>query len=105
MDPAIWSRLPEDLVNKICNMIPMVMERNNALLDDIRFQTHKYSRWYYNTISLFGFDNAYFVMYDDLRNVLKIPDTFPEVITIDLVVEGMWRNLTHEQRDEIILSS
>lgn len=105
LDPVIWSQLPDEIVNKICNMIAKIRVRNNAFLEEIRFQGRRYSRWYYNTMSLFGMDNVYYVMYDDMRNVLQVEDAFPEDMPFETVVEEMWRGLRHEQRDEIIVCS
>ena len=56
-------------------------------------------------MSLFGMDNVYYVMYDDMRNVLQVEDAFPEDMPFETVVEEMWRGLRHEQRDEIIVCS
>ena len=103
MDPSIWSRLPYDIIQKICNMVPKLRETNTELMAEIRFQPQKYAHWYYNTLSLFGFDNVYYVMYDDMRNILHVADTFPEDMPYERVVEEMWRGLTSEQRDEIVV--
>jgi hypothetical protein len=97
LDPKIWGNLPEVLIDKICNM-------NTNLIDEIKFQPHKYARWYYNCVGLFGINNAYTVMYDDMRHILNVLDTYSEDTPYETVVENMWRGLTPEDRDEIIIT-
>ena len=100
MDPC-WKNLPTELVEKICNFLPKVRRMNPELLQEIRDQTHKFDKWFCNSSSLFGFTNAYFVMYDDMINVWKVRDDFPEEMPLEYVVVNMWKKLTPEERSEI----
>ena len=104
LDPKIWGNLPDFLIDKICNMILLVRTCNTRLIDEIRFQPHKYARWYYNCVGLFGLNNATIVMYDDMRHILNVRDTYSEDMPYETVVENMWRGLTPEDRDEIIMT-
>ena len=105
MDPKIWSRLPCSLIEKICNMIPKVRDVNKELMEEIRFQERKFLHLYYNSVALFGEYNAYWVMYDDMRNILNIPDNLSEDMHIEQVVETLWTRISSEERDELIMYS
>lgn len=102
MDPC-WKNLPIELVEKICNFLPKVRKINTLLSEEIRFQPNKFDRWYFNAASLFGFNHAYSIMYDDLRYVMQVPDVFPEEMPIEEVVVNMWRKMSPEQRDIFLI--
>lgn len=103
MDPC-WKNLPDDLVEKVCNFLPKVRRIDQALSEDIRNQWYKFDEWYFNCMSLFGIDNAHQVMYDDLRHITNVPDVYPEEMLIEEVVKNMWKTLTPDQRDEILMT-
>lgn len=102
MDPC-WKNLPLDLVYKICNMLPHVNRVNPLLLDDIKNQAHIFDKYYYNVLSMFGIDNAWGVIYDDLKYIAHVPDIYGEDDDLEHVVCMMWRSATQEQRMQITL--
>ena len=65
MDPALWSRLPDDLIAKICTMACM-NRVHPQYMDDIRTQMYILDRVYYTYGSIFGFRDAWVYMYDDI---------------------------------------
>ena len=103
MDPC-WKNLPCELVEKICNYLPKVRRIENTLSEDIRNQWYKFDRWHFNYGSLFGFNNVYYVMYDDLKNWAHINDNYPEEMPLEDVVKNMWMTLTSEHRDVILMT-
>lgn len=104
MDPC-WKHLPIEIVEKICNFLPQVRRIDENLSQEIRDQTYKFDMWFYNMSSLFGFNDAYYVMYDDLINVLKVKDDFPEEMPLENVVLNMWKKLTPEERVRVYTST
>jgi hypothetical protein len=102
MDPC-WKNLPIDLVYKICNMLTKVRRLNARLAYDIKYQWHAFDRYYYNAMSLFGLDQVWWVLYDDLRNIADIQDTYEENNDLEYVVREMWKSATQEQRYEIVV--
>ena len=103
MDPC-WKLLPYDLVEKICNMLIKVRRIDTQLSDEIQIQWYKYDKWFYNCMSLFGMNNVYYIMYDDLINIAELHDDFPNEMNIIQVVQEMWKKCSHEQRDEITMT-
>lgn len=103
MDPC-WKELPIEIAEYICNFLPKMRRIDATLSEEIRSQMYKFDRWYFNSMSMFGFENAYQVMYDDLRHITHVPDIYPEEMPIEDVVTNMWKTLTPEQRDEILMS-
>ena len=95
--------LPCDLVDKICNMLPKVRKLDKSIADDIKNQTHKFDRYYYNAMSLFGYDQVWWILYDDLRHIAKLPDIYDKNDNLEYVVREMWKSATQEQRDDIVL--
>lgn len=53
---------------------------------------------------LFGRNNALYVIYDDMKNVIGVTDWYPEDMPLHQVVDHMWKSLTPEERNELILS-
>lgn len=102
MDPC-WKLLPRDLVEKICNMLPKVRSMDVRISNDIKNQVHLFDRYYYNAASLFGFDQVWWILYDDLKNIASIPDNYTETEDLEYVVREMWKSATHEQRREIVV--
>lgn len=101
MDP-IWKQLPLEVSEKICNMLPKVRRIDETLKDEIESQWYKYDKYYYNCVQFFGADMAECVMYDDLKNGYGIVDDYPEDTPFTTVIESMWKQLTHEQRNYLI---
>jgi hypothetical protein len=104
MDPC-WKNLPLDLSERVCNALTKVRRIDPSLSDEIVNQWYKYDTWYFNTSSLFGFELANYVMYDDMIHVMKLTDIYPEEMCIDDIIKDMWKRLTPEQRDELIMCS
>ena len=102
MDPC-WKALPLDLVERICNMLPKIRRFNQGVLDDINNQMHLFDKYYWNALTLFGLNNAWYTMYDDLRNISGILDRHPENMPIENVVFEMWKSASREQREEIVV--
>ena len=102
MDPC-WKNLPIDIVDRICNMLPQVRRFNDGVLDDIKYQTHLFNKYYWNVTRLFGFEDVWYAMYDDLRNISNILDTHPENMPIEYVVFEMWKSARPDQREEIVV--
>jgi hypothetical protein len=50
---------------------------------------------------MFGFDQVWWVLYDDLRNIAGIYDDYRESDDLEYVVREMWKSATHEQRLDI----
>lgn len=103
MDPQIWKRLPCELVDKICNTLTKVRRIDGTLADEIKSQWYKFDKWYYECVALFGKDQAYCVMYGDMRAITNVQDTYPEDMEYETVVENMWLSMTPEQRSEILM--
>ena len=101
MDP-VWTQLPLDFAEKICNMLPKVRRMNPILKDEIESQWYKFDKYYYNCVQLFGLSNAEYVMYDDMKNVCQIVDDYPEDMPFMTVIENMWKKMTHEQRNSLV---
>lgn len=102
MDPC-WNLLPRDLVEKICNMLIRVRRLDSSIANDIKNQIHLFDRYYYNALGMFGLDQVWWVLYDDLRNIASIPDTYHETDDLEYVVRDMWNSATHKQRREIVV--
>ena len=105
MDATIWGNLPRELVEKICNMLPHVRRIPKEIRDDIVNQWSIFDRYYWNTVILFGFWDAYGVMYDDIRNVIGLGDDLPEEMPLEIVVHTLWTRLTPEDRTELLLTT
>lgn len=103
MDPQIWKRLPCELVDKICNNLTYLRKIDETLADEIKNQWYLFTKWYYECVELFGTEQAYGVMYDDMRCIANVADSYPEDMEYETVVENMWRTLTPEQRSEILM--
>ena len=101
MDP-IWQNLPLDLSERVCNALTKVRRIDDLLANDIKNQWYKYDRWYYNVMSLFGVDNAMYVMYDDLKNVCGAVDDYPDNMSLEEVVQHMWMKLSYEYREYLV---
>ncbi len=104
MDPC-WKNLPDEIVYKICNMLPKVRTLNKNLSEDIRYQWYKFDKYYFNCVLLFGTNNALYVMYDDMRNVVGVVDTYPEDMPYPEVVMNMWKGITPEERNELLITA
>lgn len=100
MDPC-WKFLPYDLVEKICNMLSKVRRIDPRIASDINNQSHLFDTYYFNAASLFGFDQVWWVLYDDLRNIAGIYDDYRESDDLEYVVREMWKSATREQRLDI----
>jgi hypothetical protein len=102
MDPC-WKNLPIELAERICNMLPRVRSFDQPVLNDIKNQTHLFNKYYWHVASLFGFDDVWYAMYDDMRNISDILDTHPEDMCIENVVFEMWKSMRPDQRKEIVV--
>lgn len=100
-----WKDLPEELVERICNMLPKVRKINERLSEDIRYQWYKFDKYYFNCVLLFGTNNALYAMYDDMKNVVGAIDHYPEDMPYPEVILNMWKGLTPEERDEVMVTS
>jgi hypothetical protein len=103
MDPQIWKNLPCDIVDKICNSLTEVRRVDGVLANEIKNQWYKFDRWYYDCVALFGSEQAYCVMYDDMRSIVNVEDNYPEEMDYESVVQNMWMSMTPEQRSEILI--
>jgi hypothetical protein len=103
MDPKIWSRLPTELVEKICNMLTKVRRIDPCIKDDIVHQWYKLETYYWRLVGMFGVNNALYMMYDDMKNVAGIYDSYPEDMEFEEVVREMWKETTHEDRTELLI--
>lgn len=104
MDP-IWKELPLDLSERVCNALTKVRRIDATLANEIKNQWHKYNKWYYNYVALFGIDNVLYVMYDDMKNVCGAVDDYPDEMDFETVVQTMWTKLSHEDRDDLLNDS
>lgn len=105
MDPKIWGRLPDELVDKICNMLTNVRRIDPFLKNDIVYQWYKFDTYYWRLAGMFGVNNALYVMYDDMKNVTGVTDNYPEEMLFEEVVREMWKNTTYEDRDELFITN
>ncbi len=92
-------------MEKICNMLPRVRRIPKEIRDDIVNQWSIFDRYYWNSVSLFGFWDAYGVIYDDIRNVIGLEDDLPEEMPLEIVVHTLWTRLTPEDRTELLLTT
>lgn len=102
MDPC-WKLLPCDLVYKICNMLTKLRRLDTRIANDIKNQIHMFDRWYFNALGMFGFDQVWWVLYDDLKYIANMPDTYHETEDLEYVVREMWSDATQEQRRQIVV--
>jgi hypothetical protein len=105
MDPKIWGRLPIELVEKICNMLIHVRRIHQLLKNDIVHQWYKLETYYWRLAGMFGVNNAIYVMYDDMKNIIGIHDNYPEEMMFEEIVREMWKDATYEQRDELLITN
>lgn len=98
-----WKNLPLEISELICNNLPKVRRISDEMSHEIKAQWGKYATYYYTCARMFGFNNVYYVMYDDMRHITGIRDDFPEDTPYTMVVEQMWLRLTPEQRDELLM--
>ena len=101
MDP-VWKTLPDELTDKICNMLTKVRKIDENLKNDIVNQWYLFDKYKYHCISFFGVDGADFVMYDDLKNIMGVEDDFPEEMDITQVIDHMWMRLDNDQRKYLV---
>lgn len=102
MDPC-WKNLPCDLVTKICNMLPKVRKIDENLSDEIKNQWYKFDKLYYTALSVYGFDQVWFALYDDMRILVRATDSYPDEMPLHHVVYNMWKTISPEERDEILV--
>lgn len=105
MDPAIWSKLPYELVEKICNFLTKVRRIDTLIKDEIVHQWYKFDTYYWRLAGLFGINNVLYVMYDDMKNVAGVIDNYPEEMAYEDVIREMWKNTTHEDRNELLVTN
>ena len=105
MDPAIWSKLPDELVYKICNMLTKVRRIDPILKDSIVNQWHKFDTYYWRLAGMFGINNVLYVMYDDMKNVAGVIDNYPEEMLFEEVIHEMWKDTSLEDRDELLITN
>ncbi len=86
-------------------MLPKVRRIDGRLSEDIRYQWYKFDKYYFNCVLMFGTNNALYVMYDDMKNVVGAVDHYPEEMSYPEVVMNMWKGLTPEERNEIMVTS
>jgi hypothetical protein len=84
-------------------MLIKVRRLDPRIAYDIKNQWYKFDRYYYNAMSLFGFDQVWWVLYDDMRNIANIPDTYTENDNLEDVVREMWKSASYQQRDDIVI--
>lgn len=85
-------------------MLPKVRQIPIALSEEIRFEINKFDKYYLNNVMLFGRNNALYVIYDDMKNVIGVEDWYPEDAPLHQVVHHMWSSLTPEERNELIVT-
>ena len=105
LDPKIWGRLPSDLVEKICNMLIYVRRIDTWLRDSIVYEWHKFDSYYWRLAAMFDANTALYVMYDDMKNVAGIYDSYPEDMPFELVVREMWKEVSREDRNELLITN
>ena len=105
LDPEIWGRLPTELVEKICNMLIHVRRIHPLLKDDIVYQWYKLETYYWRIVGMFGVNNVLYVMYDDMKNVAGVSDSYPEDMPFEVVVREMWKETSYEQRTELLITN
>ncbi len=87
----IWKNTPPDLSEKICNKLIHVRKISDELKDDIVNQWYKFDKLYYNAISMFGFNNGSWILYNDMKYVLGIEDDLDEDMHLDDVEKTFTR--------------
>lgn len=105
MDPQIWGKLPDELVEKICNLLIKVRQIHPLLKNDIVYQWYKLETYYWRLAGMFGVNNVLYVMYDDMKNVAGVIDEYPEEMAYEDVIREMWKKTTHEDRNELLVTN
>lgn len=68
MDP-VWTQLPLELSEHICNQLPKVRKFDEVLSGDIQNQFYMLNRLLRNYTSWYGRDDGYDVLLDDLNMI------------------------------------
>lgn len=93
MDP-IWKRLPEHLVDKICNLVPKVWVPNYRLLDDIRTEAWMLERVHREMSEALGN-----YTWDIIALDLELLSDAPRPIgTREMVARELWADMSHEMK-------
>ena len=107
MDP-IWKTLPEDLTDKVCNSLIHVRRIDPALKEEIVNQWYKFETYFWRILALFGPNNVYRIMYDDMVNIAGMDDdgwSDDEDLEYRDMVYMLWERMTHEERNEVMVSN
>lgn len=86
-------------------MLIQVRRIEPDLKNEIIHQWYKFETYYWRLAGMFGTDNVFIVMYDDMRNVAGVSDAYPEEMLLEEVVREMWKDTTHEDRDELLITN
>lgn len=86
---SIWSHLPRDLVDRVCNQLPKVRAIPENLKDEIVNQRWRLEKLYNNVRAWYGDYDGYYLLLDDL-NILNESD-FQSL-------DEVWIDMAHEKR-------